>query len=149
MMGVSSESAMEHNRESPFHQAYVSLDYASAVAQFSHLKSDLRPCAAQIQNSHFIWVDLLPFPEFRERLLALKQADRGIFDENELCHDINEGGLICWGAKGATSCGSPWDRRNWEMRPEFLQKWWMLTGGPDSDLYKQSRWWARNRGEPY
>jgi hypothetical protein len=147
MMGISSDSAVEPNRESPFHEAFLSSDLPSTIAQFSYLKPDLRPSIVQIQNSHFLWVDVLPFPEFRDRLLSLRQAGPGVFDESELCHDIDEGGIICWGRNEGGGCGRPWDRRNWEMRPEFLKKWWMLTGGPDGELWKQSRWWAETRGE--
>jgi hypothetical protein len=149
MMGISRESAFEENRESPFYQAFLcSNDVATVKAQFSYLAPDLRPSTAQIQNRHFLWIDLLPFPEFRDRLLALKQVGESIFDESELCHDIDEGGVICWGRNGH-NFGSPWDRRNWELKHEFLKKWWMITGGADGELWKQSRWWAETRGEKW
>jgi hypothetical protein len=148
MMGVSRESALEEARESLFHQAFLSSNDVLAVTlQYSYLKPDLRPSSMQIQNSHFFYTDLLPFPEFRDRYLTIRQIEPPVFEESELCHDIDEGGIICWGNNH--NGGSPWDRRSWEFKHEFLKKWWMLTGGPDSELWKQSRWWAETRGEKW
>lgn len=72
-----------------------------------------------------------------------------IFDETDLTRDMDKGGIVCWGADSRAGSGTPWDHRSWEFRPWFLKKWWMLTGGMEGEIGKQSAWWAEMRGEVF
>lgn len=71
-------------------------------------------------------------------------------------------GLICWGGAGVgkrdrnnnnstarnhLSSGAPWDHRSWEAKPWFLRKYWVLLGGEEGELVRQSEWWRGVRGE--
>lgn len=137
---------------SPFFQplADTALNSTTIANQYQSIIPDLRPCAAQIKQSHYLYVDVLPFPEIRKRILALRECvtdcedgEEGggekVFDEKEFCRDIDADGIVCWGSDARVGTGAPWDRRSWEMRPWFLKKWWMATGGLDGEMGKQSR----------
>jgi hypothetical protein len=76
-------------------------------------------------------------------------AGAEVFDEQELTRDLDNDGIVCWGADSGVGTGVPWDHRSWECKPWFLRKWWMLTGGVEGEMGKQSRWWAEMRGEVF
>lgn len=101
---------------------------------------------------HHPYIDVLPFPTFRERLITLACAKEPTIDEDELCKDLENDGLICWGSSlggGSTAVGSgaPWDIRSWEAQGWFMKKWWILIGGAEGEIYKQTQWWCEMRGE--
>lgn len=116
----------------------------------ANLKKDLKPTRNQLAYRHHPYIDTLPFPTFRERVIALLQSEPPILDEEELCHDLQNDGIICWGSSlgaGVGNSGAPWDVRSWEARPWFMKKWWMLTGGANAEMHQQTRWWCEVRGD--
>ncbi|KAH8822008.1 hypothetical protein F5884DRAFT_769693 [Xylogone sp. PMI_703] len=144
----------EDDTESPFFKAEISEEVAkrSCTTGFSDLKRDLRPCASQVTHSHHPYIDVLPFPTFRERIIKLACSEPPMIDEDELCSDLQNDGLICWGSSlgggsSALGSGSPWDMRSWEAQPWFLRKWWILLGGADGEVYHQTQWWCEMRGD--
>jgi hypothetical protein len=153
-LGFSYEATTCDNTESPFFQASVSEDNAKTIClnSFQELKEHLRPCPTQLVLAHHPYIDVLPFPTFRERLIKLAYTDSPMIDEDDLCSDLENDGLICWGSSlgggsAATGSGAPWDIRSWEAQPWFLRKWWILIGGAEGEIYKQTRWWCETRGE--
>lgn len=117
------------------------------------VKPDLRPIKEQVTIAHHPCLDIFPFPTFR------KNALRGtmLLDEDEFFLDATSG-LMCWGGAGGgkadhkggagkASTGSPWDHRSWEGKPWFLRKYWILLGGEEGELVRQSEWWRSTRGE--
>jgi len=101
---------------------------------------------------HHPYIDVLPFPTFRERLIKLACAGEPMIDEDELCKDLENDGLICWGSSlgggsAAMGSGAPWDLRSWEAQDWFMKKWWILIGGAEGEIYKQTQWWCEMRGE--
>lgn len=117
------------------------------------VKPDLRPIKEQVTIPHHPCLDIFPFPTFR------KNALRGavILDEDEFFLDATNG-IICWGGAGVgkgdrtsgtgkASTGTPWDHRSWEAKPWFLRKYWVLLGGDEGELVRQSEWWRSTRGE--
>jgi hypothetical protein len=139
---------------SPFFRDSISEEVAKTTCQssFNNLKEHLRPTPSQVLHQHHPYIDVLPFPTFRERLIKLAYMDTPMIDEDELCHDLENDGLICWGSSlgggsVATGSGAPWDIRSWEAQPWFLKKWWILIGGVEGELYKQTQWWREMRGE--
>lgn len=139
---------------SPFFRHAVSEEVAKTTCQssFKDLKEHLRPLPMQLMHQHHPYIDVLPFPTFRERLIKLAYTDTPMIDEDDLCHDLENDGIICWGSSlgggsVATGSGAPWDIRSWEAQPWFLRKWWILIGGTDGELYKQTQWWCEMRGE--
>ncbi|CZR67239.1 uncharacterized protein PAC_17138 [Phialocephala subalpina] len=141
--------------ESPFFRDTVSEASARAACmnEFADLHTYLRPCVTQLMYKHHPYIDILPFPTFRERIIKLACADEPMIDEDDLCKDLSENdGLICWGSSlgggsAVTGTGAPWDIRSWEAQPWFLKKWWILIGGKEGEIYKQTQWWSEMRGE--
>jgi hypothetical protein len=139
---------------SPFFRDSVSESAAKAAcpSDFPDLKTNLRPCATQLMYRHHPYIDVLPFPTFRERLIKLACAEEPMIDEDELCKDLENDGLICWGSSlgggsAAMGSGAPWDIRSWEAQDWFMKKWWILIGGAEGEIYKQTQWWCEMRGE--
>lgn len=140
--------------ESPFFRDSVSESAAktACLSDFPDLKKYLRPCATQLMHKHHPYIDVLPFPTFRERLIKLACAEEPMIDEDELCKDLENDGLICWGSSlgggsAAMGSGAPWDIRSWEAQDWFMKKWWILIGGAEGEIYKQTQWWCEMRGE--
>jgi hypothetical protein len=153
-LGLSLESLNCDSGESPFFRESVSESAAKTACQgdFPDLKMHLRPCAAQLMYRHHPYIDVLPFPTFRERLIKLACAEEPMIDEDELCKDLENDGLICWGSSlgggsAAKGSGAPWDIRSWEAQDWFMKKWWILVGGAEGEIYKQTQWWCEMRGE--
>lgn len=142
-----------HTKGSCFHQQDRSIGSEAFrihySTKFSHIKADLQPSVSQITVQHPIYIDALPLPSFRERIIALRVVEPKVFDEKELWSDIINDGLVCWGARSPIGSGTPWDKRSWEARGWFLKKWWMLTGGADGEMGSHSRWWCEVRGESF
>ena len=119
---------------------------------FSCLKPDLRPTKAQITIAHPGYVDALPFPEVRSRIIELLAHDPPLFDEDEFWQDIEKDALMCWGSisirpgNHTTAGGAPWNARSWEAKTWFLAKWSFVVGGEDGELSKSSAWWREMRG---
>jgi hypothetical protein len=88
----------------------------------------------------------------RERIIKLAYVEEEpMIDEDELCQDLNNG-LVCWGSvldgrNSTIGSGVPWDVRSWEAQPWFLKKWWIVIGGAEGEIYKQTQWWRQIRGE--
>jgi hypothetical protein len=124
----------------------------SVQETFAYLKRDLRPTKEQITARHPAYLDALPFPYMRARLIELTAKDPPMFDQNEMMMDLANGGLICWGSismrpGGAPlGGGAPWDSRSWEAKTWFLAKWSFIVGGDDSELSRSSEWWREMRG---
>jgi hypothetical protein len=154
MLGLSPETLWSKTSQSPFYQAQMANDALGTanVGQFGHLKPLLRPSSTQLTHPHHPYLDILPFPAFRNRIIQLLQVQPRPIDSDKLCQDLKSDGLICWGSTkrdghDTGGSGAPWDIRSWEIRPWFLKKWWLLFDGPDGEMYQHSRWWSELRGE--
>jgi hypothetical protein len=153
-LGLPLEGLNYDGAESPFFRDSVSESAAktASLSDFPDLKTHLRPCATQLMYRHHPYIDVLPFPTFRERLIKLACAEEPMVDEDELCKDLQNDGLICWGSSlggrsAVTGSGAPWDIRSWEAQDWFMKKWWILIGGAEGEIYKQTQWWCEMRGE--
>ena len=153
-LGLSMESLDSCNVESPFFRDSISESAAeeACLSDFLHLRTHLRPCAAQLLYRHHPYIDVLPFPCFRERLIKLTCAKEPMINEDELCNDLENDGLVCWGSclgsgSSAIGSGAPWDIRSWEAQDWFMKKWWVLIGGAEGEIFKQTQWWREMRGE--
>ncbi|RYP69140.1 hypothetical protein DL771_006234 [Monosporascus sp. 5C6A] len=100
-----------------------------------HISPDLRPVVAQRTLSHHPYIDLIPWPSFRSNVIQATSVDPPTIDEDDLCLDLSNGGIGCWGSTRGSMHGRgegvPWDSRSWEAMPWFLEKWQLLTGGED------------------
>ncbi|KIN09148.1 hypothetical protein OIDMADRAFT_108131 [Oidiodendron maius Zn] len=154
LLGLPIEGLDCDSAESPFFRNCISESAAkdSCLNDFLHLNTYLRPSATQLTICHHPYIDVLPFPTFRERLIRLACSDQPIINEDELCNDLENDGLICWGSSlgggsSAVGSGAPWDIRSWEAQDWFVKKWWILIGGVDGEIFKQTQWWREMRGE--
>jgi len=149
------ETLCAENCVSPFYRPGVIGNDAlvkSVQSTFSCLKRDLRPTKEQVSIKHAAYVDVMPFPEVRTRIIELVAHDPPLFDEDEFWADIESGGLTCWGSiavrAGGPSIagGAPWDARSWEAKTWFLAKWSFIVGDEDGELSRSSAWWREMRG---
>lgn len=150
IIGVDPAKACGPHSVSPFYEAGLNhLDIPAVQLKFSGVTEHLQPCSMQVIVQHRVYIDLLPFPNFRERLLSLKTCSPHIIDEDELCRDLRNNGLVCWGSSSQAGGGCPWDARSWEVQPWFLKKWWLILGDATGELARQSKWWCEMRGQRF
>lgn len=106
------------------------------------IPSTLRPTDLQRSTPHHPWLDIFPFPQFRDNLI--RAGDN--LDDDELCHDLtafwdtrtSNARLLVW---GVPSCPE-----NWEVTEEFAMKWgFFLRGSPD--ILISTNKWRLKRGE--
>lgn len=103
-----------------------------AAASKPGIPIHLQPTLPQVLYQHPAFLDLIPLPGFRTKII-LAGANRGWgamglerFDVFELKKDMFQDGLA-WGGKD--SCGrrdaqgQPWDMRSWEAAEWFVKKW--------------------------
>lgn len=150
-IGLSIPALYDESATSPFYRPYISASQgveAILATYTSKVVVHLKPTALQITSFHHPWLDLIPFPTMRERLLKLLSMTPPMIDVMEFKSDVFlKNGLFCWRASEKNGSGQPWDMRSWEAEPWFLRKWWMLMGGEDADIWNQTRWWRSMRGE--
>ncbi|VUC30007.1 unnamed protein product [Clonostachys rosea] len=154
-MSINFDDLINVDTVSPFYTASTTPDLAEMVVRtkFHHLKADLQPTVTQIQHTHHPYIDLIPSPTFRQRVIQALSVEPPMIDEDDLCNDFEHDGLICWGSQvsprdgSPIGSGAPWDIKSWEAQPWFMKKWWFLIGGKDGELFKQSQWWHALRGD--
>lgn len=104
----------------------------------------LEPTPVQRSVAHHPWLDIFPFPKFRDNMILAQDAN--ILDDDELCEDVAEAnlenierpGLIVWGDASLP--------HSWEVSPKFLRKWgWLLQGCPE--MLEATNRWRQSRGE--
>jgi hypothetical protein len=151
------ETICNEEKASPFYRPDVACAADDAIVRsvqstFACLKRDLRPTKEQILIPHPGYIDALPWPDVRSRIIELIAHDPPLFDEDQFCMDMENDGLRCWGSvsvrPGAQTMGSgaPWDARSWEAKTWFLAKWSFVVGGEEGELSRNSLWWREMRG---
>lgn len=140
-IGLSLEQIMSPDCASPFNTSFLN-PYRPTGA--TPIPPDLYPTPSQTHFTHHPFIDLIPFPWFRDRVIALGSLDPPAFSRAGLKVDILNGGLTCWKSR-ARCMGQPWDRRSWEVAAWFLEKWgWLIE--EKGWVEEQSRWWKGLRG---
>ncbi|KAI9645578.1 hypothetical protein NHQ30_006320 [Ciborinia camelliae] len=135
-------SRMDEDLLSPFNTPSSSPD----SPDLSHLPLALQPTNLQISMEHHPEIDILPFPQCRDNLLAALSRGDGQWDDVDFCRDIMYGveggdgrtGLIVW--------GDPWVASSWEVEEKFARKWaWLLRGC--RELFESTNKRRNGRGE--
>ncbi|KAK6849815.1 hypothetical protein PG995_013648 [Apiospora arundinis] len=104
------------------------------VAVDTAVPASLRPTLAQILIPHHASLDLIPFPQFRDRVIMLSAALPHQFNLLELKRDIYVSGALRVATTAANGGGGrctvggrrsyqPWEPQSWEARGWFLKKW--------------------------
>ena len=94
----------------------------------------LVPTALQTSIPHQPFVDLLPFPSIRTKIL---QAG-SLISPKEMWNDLSDGGVKVWGR-------TPWEEKGWEFGESFIVKWWFLL---DDEILSTANFWRGTRDEP-
>ncbi|KAH6886831.1 hypothetical protein B0T10DRAFT_515671 [Thelonectria olida] len=122
---------------SPFNQSGP-LRYSASCPQ------NLEPTAVQKKIMHHPWLDVFPFPRFRDNVIQAVAAN--VMDDDDLCADIAEmnydgterPSLIIW--------GEPCSPSGWEASVSFIRKWgWLLQDCPE--VLEATNRWRECRGE--
>ncbi|KAM0444930.1 hypothetical protein ACHAQK_002465 [Fusarium lateritium] len=134
-----------------FDRALMCLD--EAISPFNHNgpsppsfnpPEPLEPTQVQREVFHHPWLDIFPFPRFRDNMI--RAVDAGLLDDDDLCQDIAEANLgnvqkpslIVWGDASVP--------HSWEASPWFVRKWgWLLQGCPE--MLEVTNRWRQSRGE--
>ncbi|KAH8810662.1 hypothetical protein F5884DRAFT_258369 [Xylogone sp. PMI_703] len=93
----------------------------------------LTPLTLQSTVPHHPYVDLIPIPPLRERLLVASDA----VDGREIWNDMYLGDVKVWGS-------IPWEGDSWEISERFAIKWWFLMS---DEVLMGTNFWRRVRGE--
>ncbi|KAF8474798.1 hypothetical protein BDZ91DRAFT_711753 [Kalaharituber pfeilii] len=97
----------------------------------ANIPKDLVPTALQRSIPHHPYIDIIPFPGFRDKLLRFMD----LVDEDDICMMMFTDWKI-WGSR-------PWDKISWEIGEKFAQKYWFLM---DEDMKRSSDFWRSQRG---
>ena len=97
-----------------------------AAARKPWIPIHLQPTLPQILIPHHPYLDLLPFPALRDRIITLAATAPQLFHPMDLKKDILRGGLYCNRLCPQPGGRQPWDMRSWEVAPWFLRKWRLL-----------------------
>lgn len=144
-MGFVVEGLCHDDTISPFSMEGPRLPDSGQSWELSQCPKSLHPTTLQRTVSHHPWIDLFPFPAFRDNIIQGMTA--GFLDEDDLCRDLLEveeatqdetEALLIW--------GESWDANAWEASIGFLKKWgWLVRGSPE--LLKATNIWRTKRGE--
>ncbi|VUC28100.1 unnamed protein product [Clonostachys rosea] len=97
------------------------------------LPQTLAPTARQQIVPHMPYIDILPWPSLRDRMLESLPT----INELEFVQDMSSSDLRVWGRL-------PWDPLGWEVGPVFAKKWWFLM---DEKIMQSTNFWRAQRGE--
>ncbi|KAI9164102.1 hypothetical protein HJFPF1_05738 [Paramyrothecium foliicola] len=106
--------------------------------------TELQPTQLQRTVPHHPWIDLFPFPTFRDNIL--RALDANLFDDDDLCHDVlglvdaaaEQPSIIVWTASS--------DTRGWEVNAAFLKKWGSLVVDCP-EILASTNYWRTRRGD--
>ena len=144
LIGVSPDQLCRDEFVSPFGEPKPLLPLAPAIPP-PECPSSLKPTQVQRTIPHHPWIDLFPFPNFRDAALVRIQA--GLFDEDELCFDLL--GIECAGPNDKPALlvwTQAWDPRGWEVSEAFLRKWGMLVES-SPEILVSTNYWRMRRGQ--
>ncbi|KAH7390109.1 hypothetical protein BKA64DRAFT_757149 [Cadophora sp. MPI-SDFR-AT-0126] len=94
--------------------------------------SALTPTHLQATTPHLPYVDLIPFPSVRDRMLRSQHVISGVEIWSDITRDIK-----VWG-------NTPWNEAGWEIGERFAIKWWFLM---DDEVLRATNFWRGARDE--
>lgn len=95
--------------------------------------TSLVPTLLQKTVPHPPFIDIIPFPGVRNRLIRSLE----VIDQAKLSRDLVDGAFRVWGHVS-------WDGTGWEVSEAFVRKWWFLV---DEQLLNITNFWRRQRLE--
>jgi hypothetical protein len=143
LIGFPKENLCRDDYTSPFH--HIGPHPSQAPMPLHSCPANLQPTYLQRTITHHPWIDLFPYPNFRDNILH--GIDAGLFEEDDLCYDILGGDGAKLGERPALLVWTKaWDPRGWELSTAFLRKWGMLVEGCP-DLLEATNYWRNKRGQ--
>lgn len=115
---------------------------ATLAALEPTLPTSLKPTQLQLSTPHHAYIDMVPSPTLRDRLIAVGPANANTF-LTETCTmvcDIKDTGQM-------TIWGEDWlNEFSWEFSATVLERWggWLLT----PEWGQRANFWRRQRGAP-
>ncbi|EXJ81662.1 hypothetical protein A1O1_07727 [Capronia coronata CBS 617.96] len=115
---------------------------ATLAALEPSLPASLKPSQLQLSTPHHAYIDMIPSPALRDRLIAIGPANANTF-LTEACTitcDIEDTGQM-------TVWGEDWlNEFSWEFSANVLERWggWLLT----AEWGHRANFWRRQRGAP-
>ncbi|KAH8684130.1 hypothetical protein BGZ61DRAFT_507628 [Ilyonectria robusta] len=143
LIGFPKEAFCRDEFISPFGQ--IGPNLGNLPVPLHNCPGSLWPTHMQRTVPHHPWIDLFPFPIFRDNVLRGMQE--GMFDDDDLCYDLlgfdstgpgEQPSLIVW--------TEAWDPRGWEINEAFLRKWGRLVRGCP-EILVATNYWRLKRGQ--
>lgn len=106
------------------------------------LPPQLTPTDIQLSTPHHAYIDMIPSPSLRDRLISIGHGHSNTFMQQVCtitCDIEDTGQMIVW--------GEDWlNEISWEFSGPVLEHWggWMLT----SEWRQRANFWRRQRGAP-
>ena len=113
---------------------------ATLAALASTLPPSLKPTELQLSTPHHAYIDMIPSPTLRDKLIAIGPANSNTF-MTQVCTialDIEDTGqIIIWGEDWLNDF-------SWEFSATVLERWggWLLT----QEWGQRANFWRRQRG---
>ncbi|KIX97231.1 uncharacterized protein Z520_07346 [Fonsecaea multimorphosa CBS 102226] len=123
-------------------------DPSTSLAQFSHLPSNLQPTLIQMTIPHHPVIDLLPWPQARNRMIQVLSQPPEFRPPGaaspmallDFVYDLEDS------AEGVRISGSnPYSEMNWEVGEKVFKSWWWIL---DRDIVQRSNELRASRGAP-
>ncbi|KIW14658.1 hypothetical protein PV08_07442 [Exophiala spinifera] len=115
---------------------------ATLAALKSTLPNPLKPTSLQLSVPHDVYIDLIPSPSLRDRLIMVGPANASSFltDACTIACDIEDTGqIIVW--------GKDWlNEFSWEFCPSLLERWGGFILGPEWG--QRANFWRKQRRAP-
>lgn len=117
--------------------------HLAALANLApNLPYSLKPTQLQLTTPHHAYIDLLPSPSLRDRLIAIGPANCNSFLMEVCtiaCEIEDHGQMTVW--------GEDWlNEFSWEFSAAVMERWggWLLT----AEWGQRANFWRRQRGHP-
>lgn len=115
---------------------------ATLAALEPTLPSALKPTQLQLSTPHHAYIDMIPSPMLRDRLIAIGPANANTFLTETCtiaCEIEDTGQMTIWGEDWLNDF-------SWEFSASVLERWggWLLT----SEWGQRANFWRRQRGAP-
>lgn len=117
VLGISPETFLSTHSASPFYQPFSTYEYRLIATQ--RLPDCLRPTAAQLSYPHHAWIDCVPEPDLRSRIIFSMCHRPPLLDALDLWHDVLASGDV-----GSHDQGE--DASGWHLPRHFRERWQML-----------------------
>lgn len=116
VLGISPESFLSTHSSSPFYHPFRT--ETAILAAVAGLPTSLIPTMAQLSYPHQAWIDCIPYPELRSRIILGSCHKPPLLDCLDLWHDF----LTLEDSPMLVTSDAP----NWQLPRTFLERWQML-----------------------